>query len=417
MRKLVFALLSSILLVGCGTQKVAIPSWVEAKPIDTKRNFVYGVGMSYVNPNTAYQQAARSNALADLAGEVESQVFDESRLLQKEDFGGFSSSFSSQTLTTSHIKLEGYELVDTYSDELRYYVLYKLDLPQFLEVKAKNDAIAMAYIETKLEITADSNRPAGARFQALSDALEKAFDRQLLKDPKFKIELNAKLTNGLRAIENDLNGAILLPESTYYLGLPNQFSGALRINDESVAGALKLISSSGKFSYNSSLNAVLCEHTGRENAIILECPIDFKLLLPQASQLAQLWLSERSNWKITESLFFQNTQINVQATDALSEAIASAISNEFDVYQEAPLILVFKGKEVTERNLGDRTKHIITGNFILKNANGSILWSSQRVMKFGISTNPAAAKEAAYAEFDKDIRFFILPQLIRNLGY
>lgn len=83
MRKLIFALFSSILLVGCGTQKVAIPSWVAAKPIDTKRNFVYGVGMSYVNPNTAYQQAARSNALADLAGEVESQVFDESRLLQK----------------------------------------------------------------------------------------------------------------------------------------------------------------------------------------------------------------------------------------------------------------------------------------------------------------------------------------------
>ena len=38
-------------------------------------------------------------------------------------------------------------------------------------------------------------------------------------------------------------------------------------------------------------------------------------------------------------------------------------------------------------------------------------------MKFGISTNPAAAKQAAYAEFDKDIRFFIVPQIVRNLGY
>ena len=114
--------------------------------------------------------------------------------------------------------MEGYELVDTYSDELRYYVLYKLDLPQFLEVKAKNDAIAMAYIEGKLEITGDSDRPAGDRFQALADALQKAFDRQLLKDPKFKIELNAKLINGLRSIESDLTGSILLPETTNYLG-------------------------------------------------------------------------------------------------------------------------------------------------------------------------------------------------------
>lgn len=417
MKKLVFALLSITLLVSCGTQKVAVPSWVNAKPIDNKRNFVYGVGMSYVNPNTAYQQAARSNALADLAGEVESQVFDESKLLQKEDAGGFSTAFSSQTLTTSHIKLEGYELIDTYSDELRYYVLYKLDLPKFLEIKAQNDAIAINYINGKLETVGNAGVKASHRFQALADALQKAIDRQLLNDPKFSIELNAKLTSGLRNIERDLSGAILLPEATYYLGLPNQFSGALRMNDESIKEAIKLVSSSGNFSYNSSLNAVLCEHTGRENAILLETPIDFKLLLPQTSQLVQLWLTERSNWKISESLFFQNTQINIQAIGALSEAIASAISSEFEVYEEAPLSLVFKGNEVTERNLGDRTKHIISGNFILKNTNGSILWSSQRVMKFGISTNPTAAKQAAYAEFDKDIRFFILPQLIRNLGY
>ena len=417
MKKLVFALLSITLLVSCGTQKVAVPSWVTAKPIDTKRNFVYGIGMSYVNPNTAYQQAARSNALADLAGEVESQVFDESKLLQKEDAGGFSTAFSSQTLTTSHIKLEGYELVDTYSDELRYYVLYKLDLPKFLEIKAQNDAIAMSYINGKLETVANKAMPAADRFQALADALQKALDRQLLSDPKFNVELNAKLTSGLRTIERDLSGSILLPEATYYLGLPDQFSGALRVSDEGISRALKLNSSSGNFSYNSSLNAVVCEHTGRENAIILECPIDFKLLLPQASQFVHIWLTERSNWKITESLYFQSTQINVQADGALSEAIASAISSEFEVYNDAPLTLEFKGNEVTERNLGDRTKHIISGSFILKNTNGSILWSSQRVMKFGISTNPTAAKQAAYAEFDKDIRFFILPQLIRSLGY
>ena len=91
MRKLLLLALSGILLWSCGTQKSTVPEWIGAKPIDTRRTYVYGVGMSYINPNTAYQQAARSNALADLAGEVESQVFDESRLLQKEDVGGFSS--------------------------------------------------------------------------------------------------------------------------------------------------------------------------------------------------------------------------------------------------------------------------------------------------------------------------------------
>lgn len=417
MRKLLLLALSGILLWSCGTQKSTVPEWIGAKPIDARRTYVYGVGMSYINPNTAYQQAARSNALADLAGEVESQVFDESRLLQKEDVGGFSSSFSSQTLTTSHIKLEGYELVDTYSDELRYYVLYKLDLPQFLEVKAKNDAIAMTYIDGKLEITGDSDRPASNRFQALADALQKAFDRQLLKDPKFKIELNAKLINGLRSIESDLSGSILLPETTNYLGLPDQFSAVLQLSEEALNTAIKLTSSSGNFSFNSALGSILCEHTGRENAIILECPLDFKRLLPQSSPLVHLWLEAASNWKISESLFFQNTLIQVAAPRGLQSAISESISSTFNTSNEAPLVLEFKGNETTERNLGDRTKHIISGSFVLKSASNTVLWSSQRLMKFGISTNPAAAKQAAYAEFDKDIRFFIVPQIVRNLGY
>ncbi|HCP41040.1 MAG TPA: hypothetical protein DIT65_04530 [Cryomorphaceae bacterium] len=417
MRKFLVLTLSALILLSCGVQKSTVPGWVSAKPIDEKRTYVYGVGMSYINPNTAYQQAARSNALADLAGEVESQVFDESRLLQKEDLGGFSSSFSSQTLTTSHIKLEGYELVHTYSDELRYYVLYKLDLPQFLETKAKNDAIAMAYIDGKLEISNGSERPAGSRFQALADALQKGFDRQFLKDPKFKIELNAKLINGLRSIERDLTGSILLPETTNYLGLPEQFSAVLQLNEEVLNTAVKLTSSSGNFSFNSALGSILCEHTGRENAIILECPLDFKRLLPQSTALVHLWLEAASNWKISESLFFQNTIIEVKAPGELQTAIAESISSTFNTNNEAPLILEFKGSETTERNLGDRTKHIISGSFILKTSSNTVLWSSQRLMKFGISTNPSAAKQTAYAEFDKDIRFFIVPQIIRNLGY
>jgi len=417
MRQLLFVLTSLALFLSCGTQKEKTPNWVNSKPIDAQRNYVYGVGMSYVNPNSAYQQAARSNALADLAGEVESQVFDESKLLQKEDTGGFSSSFSSQTLTSSHIKLEGYELVDTHSDELRYYVLYQLNLPKFLEIKAKNDAVAMTYIQEKVERAKNDSFQADQRFQALADAIQKAFDRQLFKDPKFSIELNAKFINALRAIEDYLSGSILVPETTFFLGLPNQFSGVLRLNDRSIAEAIDLASSSGDFSYNSALNSILCEHTGRENAIILECPIDFKRLLPQAPQFVQLWLKERSNWRITESLFFQSTPIKVEAAREISEAIISSLSSDFVIHEEAPLILAFNGSEVAERNLGDRTKHIISGSFVLKSTDGGVLWSSQRVMKFGISSSPTAAKQAAYREFDNDIRFFILPQIVRNLGY
>ena len=132
MKKLL--ILSSLLLflAQCATKKNTPPAWISAKPIDATGTYVYGVGMSYVNPNTSYQQAARSNALADLAQEVEGQIYDETRLLQKEDAGGFSTSLSSETLMRSHLKLEEYQLVESYSDGLRYYVLYRMDLPNFL---------------------------------------------------------------------------------------------------------------------------------------------------------------------------------------------------------------------------------------------------------------------------------------------
>ena len=112
-------IITSILLMACGVKKTVIPEWVTGKPIDPSGKFVYGLGMSYVNPNSSYQQAARSNALADLAQEVESHIFDETRLLQKEDSKGMQSAFSSETLTTSKVKLEDYQVVASYADAYR----------------------------------------------------------------------------------------------------------------------------------------------------------------------------------------------------------------------------------------------------------------------------------------------------------
>ena len=82
MKKL-WILFIAVLLWGCGTKKNAPPSWISGKPIDA--NGVYGMGSSFINPNVPYQQAARSNALADLAQEVQSEIYDETKLLQKED--------------------------------------------------------------------------------------------------------------------------------------------------------------------------------------------------------------------------------------------------------------------------------------------------------------------------------------------
>jgi hypothetical protein len=147
--KNLLALFITLLLWSCGARKNAPPSWISGKPIDASGTYVYGVGSSYINPNTAYQQAARSNALADLAQEVQSEIFDETKLLQEEDAGGFNSAFESNTTSTSALRLEDYELVESYADEVRFYSLYRLDLQAFLRKKALQDAEAMDWINGK----------------------------------------------------------------------------------------------------------------------------------------------------------------------------------------------------------------------------------------------------------------------------
>lgn len=406
-----------LLLLSCGSQKNIVPEWVLSKPIDQSRTYVYGVGMSYINPNAAYQQAARSNALADLAGEVESQIFDETKLLQKEDSGGFSSAFKSETSTKSHIKLEEYEVVETYSDELRYYVLYKLDLPYFLARKAENDDIAMNWIQEKLLIANESSGQLTQRFHALADAIDKAIQRDFLMDPQFKVETQTNFISALRNIEKDIHASLSVPESTFYLGLPELFSATLNFKDEELGAWFELRSSSGKFSYSSSTSSLRCVKTGNINSIALEGSIDFNKLLPQNDRLVRLWLQEFSRWKMSQNVYFQNTLVSIQGPGNLQKVIGEAVSTKFTVRQEAPLQIAFRGEEHDFKMSNSRNKHVISGSFVLTNIQGDILWSSNEMEKFGISADKEASRRAAYTEFSKDIKFFILPQITRNLNY
>ena len=416
MKKLIFASFV-VLLFSCGGRKQIAPEWIHSKPIDQSRTYVYGLGMSYVNPNAAYQQVARTNALSDLAGEVESQIFDETKLLQKEDSGGFSSAFKSETRTKSHIKLEEYEVVETYSDELRYYVLYRLNLPFFLVRKAENDAIAMSWIQKKLSIANESSINLTERFHALADAIDKAIQRDFLLDPQFKVETQTSFISALRNIENDIHISVLVPDETFYLGLPQLFSATLTFEDKELGGWFALNSSSGKFSYSSNTSSILCRRTGNKNSISLEGSVDFNKLLPQNDRLVRLWLKEFSRWKMSHNVYFQNTIVSIHGPAELGKVISEAVSTKFTVRQQAPLKITFRGEGYDFKMSNSRNKHVISGSFILSNHQGDILWSSNELEKFGISTNREAARRTAYSEFAKDIKFFILPQISRNLDY
>lgn len=418
MKKLL--ILSSLLLflAQCATKKNTPPAWISAKPIDATGTYVYGVGMSYVNPNTSYQQAARSNALADLAQEVEGQIYDETRLLQKEDASGFSTSLSSETLMRSHLKLEEYQLVESYSDGLRYYVLYRMDLPNFLIAKQEADQKALGWIQERLALATSSDLPLATKWAMLGDATEKAIERNFLTDPSFAVKVKSDLIQAIRTVEGSMSGGFLLPESLFYLGMPAQFSAAFTFSNPELASHLKLTSSSGDFDYNSENQGIYCTATGKSNQITLTMQLELASLLPATDRTARIWLEERMNWQVKSSINLQNTLVRIEAPERLKSTIIQSMSSLFSVDKNAPLTISFLGEINTSAQSNNRYKTTINGRFILQNTTvDQTLWSSQRIEESALSTNLQAAENAALNTFAENIDFFILPQLERSLGY
>ena len=416
--KNLLVLFITLLLWSCGARKNAQPSWISGKPIDASGTYVYGVGSSYINPNTAYQQAARSNALADLAQEVQSEIFDETKLLQKEDAGGFNSSFESNTTSTSALRLEDYELVESYADEVRFYSLYRLDLQAFLRKKALKDTEAMDWINGKFLEAHDVRLSAPARLSALVDALDKAHDFQLFEDIKFKTKLNAGATAALRALEQSTSLALRIPEESAYLGLPETFHAQWQyVGRDQIP--LSIQSTSGQFIFED--QNIQCLHTGDEPVVQLSINWDWDKI--QCSHLAtKRWLKNKSQWSEGTVVNFLKPTLSLSCPEEFRASLTQSLSQYFAVQtgEGAKLGLESKLDLFTETSTQGTHKVIVEGTFVLTSIGEyvDVMWKSANLIKgTAISSSKERAMQSAMNAFMEDFNYFVLPQLHRSLDY
>lgn len=417
----------TVLLWGCGTKKNAPPSWISGKPIDPNGVFVYGIGNSFINPNVPYQQAARSNALADLAQEVQSEIYDESKLLQKEDASGFNSAFESNTTSTSSLRLDDYELVETYADEYRFYTLYKLDLESFLRNKEIQDAAAMDWINTKISEAQNPSLSASPRLSALVDALDKAYDFQLFGDIRYRTTLNASATEALRSIEKVVVKIDWHPEKSVFLGLPVTFHAQHeqpRQSQEQIP--LALSSSSGQFILRE--QTIQCIRTGFETLVTLYFAWDWDRIHSAHSE-TKSWLKNKSQWSESIAVNFQKPTVFIASTgaDELVDELEKSLSKDFTIgdRKTAQLILECDGQLASEtarvgqvRNALVRHKVRIKARFSLSSIeNNSMLWNSSTISGTAISASQETALNSAKSEFMDDFNYLLLPQLLRSLDF
>ncbi len=125
--------------LGCSNQKKiketsaleAAPGWVNSKPIAP--SYYTGIGVAQKVTGTNYQQQAKSNALSDMASEIKVNVSSNSLLSSLEQNNKFSQEFRETIQLNSSIKLEEFELVDSWEDEKSYWIYYRMSKAAYIQ--------------------------------------------------------------------------------------------------------------------------------------------------------------------------------------------------------------------------------------------------------------------------------------------
>ncbi len=121
------------------------PDWVSRRPVIP--GYYIGIGWARKTPNVhQYQQTARQNALADLAGGISVTISSSSVLHAFESNLGFREDFSATVEARTLEDLEGYEMAGTWEDQESYWIYYRLSEARHREIVAKRreDAIKLA---------------------------------------------------------------------------------------------------------------------------------------------------------------------------------------------------------------------------------------------------------------------------------
>jgi hypothetical protein len=116
------------------------PSWVSERPISSL--YYMGIGISNTHAPD-YQDAAKKNALNDLASEISVNIEGNSLLYTLDRRYEFEEEFTSTVKATTSEQLEGFEVVDSWTDGQEYWVYYRLDKAEHARLKALRKKRAM----------------------------------------------------------------------------------------------------------------------------------------------------------------------------------------------------------------------------------------------------------------------------------
>lgn len=143
------------------------PSWVRARPMSD----AYYIGIGLANKaRPDHQEAAKKNALNDLASEISVTVEGNSLLYTLDQRGRFDESFTGTIKTRTSEQLEGFEVMGTWENSTEYWMYYRLSKSEHARIKAERKAKAIGNA---------TDLYARAKASLASGDLRTAFDQDL----------------------------------------------------------------------------------------------------------------------------------------------------------------------------------------------------------------------------------------------
>ncbi|MFM7021870.1 MAG: LPP20 family lipoprotein [Flavobacteriales bacterium] len=118
------------------------PEWVNTRPVSDE----YYIGIGYASKKTFpadFREAARKNALNNLAGEISVTISSQSVLSQLENDNKYKEEFKQDIHVTVNEELKGFDEVDAYENKDFYWCYYRLSKYEYQEQKQKQVIDAM----------------------------------------------------------------------------------------------------------------------------------------------------------------------------------------------------------------------------------------------------------------------------------
>ncbi|MDP3113659.1 MAG: LPP20 family lipoprotein [Candidatus Cloacimonadaceae bacterium] len=111
------------------------PLWITQHPNES--GYYIGIGRSIIAGNKDYQNQAKNAAYNDIATQIEVYVKGESESKFTEDTGVVRDYSMTRTQTSTDVKIENIELVDSWSNKKEYWVYYRLSKAEYQRIRSE----------------------------------------------------------------------------------------------------------------------------------------------------------------------------------------------------------------------------------------------------------------------------------------